>query len=133
MPAPSKVTPNTGMMTAYITPAPVRFVGCTSSALAAVVATLSVAVVVPFAGGVTLEWSKLQVGPFVTTGDTVHCSCTAELKPFVEVTVVVEVAETPACPEVFDNAPLVTVKLALEVEPVEYFATNASVFVPYVV
>jgi hypothetical protein len=72
MPAPSKVTPNTGKISAYVAPELGRFAGCTSAALAAVVATLSVAVAVLFAGGVTLGWSKLQVGPLVTAGDTVH-------------------------------------------------------------
>ena len=45
--------------------------------LPAVVATLSVAVALPLAGGVTLPLFgllKLQVGPFVTTGETLHCS-----------------------------------------------------------
>ena len=73
---------------------------------------------------------KVQVGPFVTTGETVHASCTAELKPFVDPTVIVAVAETPACPDVFDNAPLATVKLAFEEAPVAYLATKASITPP---
>ena len=47
---------------------------------------------------------KLQVGPLVTTGETVHVSCTAELKPFADVTVIVAVADVPAWPDVVDKA-----------------------------
>jgi hypothetical protein len=123
------VRPNTGKSRAYTTPERRPF---PSIALATVVATLRVDVVVLFAGGVTLGLLKLQVGPFVTTGETVHARATAALKPPVDPTVIVAVADTPACPDVFDSAPLLTVKLPDDA-PVLYFATNASVPPPRVV
>ena len=93
---------------------------------------MRVDVVVLFAGGVTLGLLKLQVGPFVTAGETAQVRATGALKPPVDPTVIVAVAETPACPDVFDSAPLLTVKLPDD-EPVLYFATNASVPPPKVV
>src|SRR5579864_1577559 len=129
--APSRVRPNTGKSRAYTTPKRRPFAGRVSIALAAVVPTLSVAVVVPFAGGVTVLLI-LQVGPLVTTGETAQIRVTGALKPPVDPTVIVAVADTPACPDVFDNAPLLTVKLPDD-EPVLYFATNASVPPPKVV
>src|SRR5215469_10160457 len=115
-----------------MTPTCGRSTECFSTALAAVVATLSVAVAVPLAGGVRLpllRCMKLQVGPFVTNGVTVHWSCTAELKPFLEPTVIVEMADTPAGPEVAERGPFATVKSALETS-VAYFATKPSVLPP---
>jgi hypothetical protein len=50
---------------------------------------------------------------------------TAELNPPTEVTVMVEVAETPGAPDVVERAPFVTVKLG-EAPPKLYFATKAS-------
>src|SRR5579863_1968323 len=101
--------------------------GRSSIALAAVVLTVSVAVTVPLAGGVTEAPGLLnaQVGPLETTGATAQARVTAELKPFTEPTVIVDVAETPAAPDVGDNAPLAMVKPAAV--PWVYFATNASV------
>src|ERR1700722_2542933 len=99
--------------------------GRSSNALAAVVATLRVAVAVLLGGGVT-EAGKLQVGPSLTTGATVQARVTAELKLFTDVTVMVAVAETPGLPEVADRAPLDTVKLPVVVPVSEYFATKAS-------
>ena len=94
---------------------------------------MRVDVVVLFAGGVTLELLKLQVGPFVTAGETAQVRATAALKPPVDPTVIVEVADTPACPDVFDSAPLLTVKLPPDDVPALYFATNPSVPPPKVV
>jgi hypothetical protein len=86
---------------------------------------LSVAVTEPLAGGVTGLGVTLQVGALGTTGATEQARVTAPLKLFVEVTVMVAVAETPGLPEVGDKAPFVTVKFAF-VPEVEYFATKAS-------
>jgi hypothetical protein len=68
---------------------------------------------------------KEQVGALGTTGATEQARVTAPPKLFVEVTVMVAVAETPGLPEVGDKAPFVTVKFAF-VPEVEYFATKAS-------
>jgi|SRR6266568_649719 len=108
-----------------------RSAGRSSSALAAVVLTVSVEVTVLLAGGVTGLGLTPQVGPLVTTGATEQPRVTAELKPFVEPTVIVAVAETPGLPDVTDKAPFVTVKLA--VVACVYFATKASVPPPLVV
>src|ERR1700722_6154690 len=113
-------------------PEDLRREGRSSSALAAVVDTVSVAVAVLLDGGVT-EAGKLQVGPSVTTGATVQARLTCELKPFTEVTVMVAVAETPGLPEVADRAPLDTVKLPVVVPASEYFATKASPVPPLAV
>ena len=129
IPAPTSVSPNTGRIVAKNTPRPPK--GFSSRAAAAVVDTVSVDVAVLFAGGVTEAGLSEQVGPFVTAGDTLHVSATAELNPAVDVTVTVALAETPACPEVGESAPLVIVKFAL-LAPVLYFATNASPDAPAV-
>ena len=109
--------------------------GRSSSALAAVVATLSVAVAELLASGVTELPGLLneQVGPSATTGATVQARVTAELKPFTDFTVMVAVAETPGLPEVADRAPLVTVKLPVVVPDSEYFATKASPVPPFAI
>ena len=86
---------------------------------------MSIEVALPLAGGVTEGLLKEQVGPLVTTGATVQARVTAELKLFCEVTVTVAVADAPACPEVGETAPFVTVKFA-PVPDDEYLTTNAS-------
>ena len=96
-------------------------------ALAAVVATLRVAVAVLLAGGVTEPLGvNEQVGPLVTAGVTAQVSATTAEKLFTEVTVIVAVAETPGLPDAADSAPLVTVKLPDVVAVWLYFATKAS-------
>jgi hypothetical protein len=100
-------------------------------ALAAVVATLRVAVAVLLAGGVTEPLGlNEQVGPLVTAGVTAQVSATTAEKLFTEVTVIVAVAETPGLPDAADNAPLVTVKLPDVVAVWLYFATKASKLPP---
>src|SRR6202158_390506 len=101
--------------------------GCASRAVAAVVLTVSVPVAVPLAATVT-EVPE-QVGASEIAGTTVQLRLTAPAKPFSEVTVMVEVAETPACPEAGDNAPAATVKLA-GAPLAENFATKASASPP---
>src|SRR5579872_1670666 len=101
------------------------FDGRSSSALVAVVLTVSVEVTVLLAGGVTELGLKLQVGPWLTTGVTAQVRATAELNPLVEVTVIVDVAETPGLPEVADRAPSAMEKLLLPA-PVVYLTTKAS-------
>ena len=98
-------------------------------ALAAVVATFSVADALPPAGGVTGFPVKPQVGPLVTAGETAQARVTAELKPPVELTVMVAFAKTPGLPEVLESAPSAMVKLPLDA-PVEYAATKASTAPP---
>ena len=75
---------------------------------------MRVAVTEPPAGGVTgvLGLSE-QVGPLETAGVTAHVRVTAELKPFTDPTVIVDVAETPGLPDVFDKGPFATVKVPL--------------------
>src|ERR1700739_3293865 len=102
------------------------FAGGVRRALAAVVATFSVAVPLPFAGGVTGLPVKPQVGPLVTAGVIAQARVTGEVKPLVEFTVMVAVARTPGLTEGLESAPLAMVKLA-ELVPVLYFATKASV------
>jgi hypothetical protein len=97
--------------------------GGSSRALAAVVLTVSVPVAVPLAA--TFTDVPEQVGALDTAGTTVQPRATVPAKPFNEVTVMVEVAETPACPEAGDKAPAATVKLA-GAPLAENFATNAS-------
>ena len=80
--------------------------GAFIAALAPVVAMLR-AVCAPLAVGVTEAFVKLQVGPFVTEGETEHDMLTEELKPITEVTVIVDVAVAPGLPEAGDNAPFV--------------------------
>src|SRR5579862_4495587 len=108
------------------------FPGGVRRALAAVVATFKVAVELLLAGGVTGFPVKPQVGPLVTAGETAQARVTAELKPPVELTVMVAFARTPGLPEVLESAPSEMVKLPL-LAPVEYFATKASTLPPYVV
>jgi len=129
IPAPTKVSPNTGTMVAKNIPRPSN--GFSSRAAAAVVDTVRVDVAVLFAGGVTEAGLSEHVGPFATAGETLQVRATAELNPAVDVTVTVALAETPACPEVGESAPLVIVKFAL-LAPVLYFATNASPEAPAV-
>src|ERR1700688_4848269 len=97
--------------------------GRSSRALAAVVLTVSVPVAVPLAATVT-EVPE-QVGASDTAGTTVQPRLTVPAKPFSDVTVMVEVAETPACPDAGENAPAATVKLA-GAPLAENFATKAS-------
>src|ERR1700686_2077553 len=97
--------------------------GRSSRALAAVVLTVSVAVAVPLAA--TFTEVPEQVGASEIAGTTVQPRLTVPAKPLCEVTVMVDVAETPGCPEAGDNAPAATVKLA-GAPLAENFATNAS-------
>ena len=89
---------------------------------------MSVAVTVLLAAGVTGLGLTLQVGPLGTTGATEQARVTGALKFFVEVTVMVAVAETPGIPEAGDKVPFVTVK-----PDIVYLATNASPVPPVVV
>src|ERR1700686_975692 len=97
--------------------------GCSSRAVAAVVLTVSVPVAVPLAA--TFTEVPEQVGAPEIAGTTVQPRLTVPAKPFSEVTVMVEVAETPACPEVGESAPAATVKFA-GAPLAENFATKAS-------
>src|SRR5579859_2310666 len=102
------------------------FAGAVRRALAAVVATFNVAVPLAFAGGVTGFPVKPQVGPLVTAGETAQARVTAELKPPVEVTVMVAFARTPGLPDGLLSDPFAIVKLPVLLVPVEYAATKAS-------
>src|ERR1700687_1554436 len=101
--------------------------GRSSRAVAAVVLTVSVPVAVPLAATVT-EVPE-QVGASEIAGTTVQPRATVPAKPFSDVTVMVEVAETPACPEAGDSAPAANAKLA-GAPLAENFATNASASPP---
>src|SRR5579863_6281087 len=87
-------------------------------AVAAVVLTVSVP-------GVPGDAVPEQVGPSETAGDTVQLTrFTLPVKPLLDVTVTVEVAEPPGLTEDGDNVVAVSVKDWLGVCP--YFTTKAS-------
>ena len=78
------------------------------------------------AGAAGVADAAPQVGASATAGETAHEMVTLPVKPFVDVTLIVEVAEPPGLTEAGERA----VAASEKVEPVgdcENFATKASV------
>ena len=92
-------------------------------AVAAVVLTVSVP-------GVPGAAVPEQVGPSETDGDTVQPRVTLPVKPSLDVTVTVEVAEPPGLTEPGDSGVAMSVKHSLGVP--EYLTTKASLPPPFV-
>ena len=78
----------------------------------------------PLAGGVRTLERNAHVGPIDTVGVMVHPSVTAALNPFVEPTVMMEVADPPAATEEGVRGPAWTEKLGFP--PGITRAANAS-------